>query len=294
MKNLIGAILVNGYANYDSVTNQITRLNEEFNKRNVKIDVILSSDSIAYVDNDGVIKCTLKPYNFIVFLDKDKHISMLLEKAGYKLFNSSKAIELCDDKMLTYIILGNKGLKLAKTYSSPLCYTPDADFMKYSSVVLENLSFPFLIKENFGSLGKQVYLISNIEEFERKEKELQGKPHLYQQFISESSGVDYRVIVIGNKVVGGMKRSNPNSFIANIGSGGVGTPYDVPDDMKKAAVSASKALGCDYCGVDFVINNQNEAVLIEVNSNAFFKSFESVTGINVATIYCDYILKHLK
>ena len=49
----------------------------------------------------------LEMYN----LDKDKYISLMLEKAGLRLFNSSLAIELCDDKMLTHIILAKNGIK---------------------------------------------------------------------------------------------------------------------------------------------------------------------------------------
>ena len=45
--------------------------------------------------------------------------------------------------------------------------------------------------------------------------------------------------------------------------------------------------------MDFLIGKDGNPLVCEVNSNAFFKGFEKVTGINVAKKYAEYILKDL-
>ena len=44
-----------------------------------------------------------KEYAFAVYLDKDKYLGKLLELKGLRLFNRAAAVELCDDKMITYL-----------------------------------------------------------------------------------------------------------------------------------------------------------------------------------------------
>jgi glutathione synthase/RimK-type ligase-like ATP-grasp enzyme len=46
--------------------------------------------------------------------------------------------------------------------------------------------------------------------------------------------------------------------------------------------------------MDFLIDKDGTPILCEVNSNAFFKGFEKVTGINVAKKYAEFIIKDLK
>ena len=49
----------------------------------------------------------------------------------------------------------------------------------------------------------------------------------------------------------------------------------------------------DYCGIDLLIGENNEPILCEVNSNAFFGGIEKVTGENIAKCYVEYIIKEV-
>ena len=194
-----GLIIVNGYGLAQGIEHQLSRLKEEFSKRKVDIDVHKNNELLTHIENSE-IKTNLPKYDFIMYLDKDKFVARMLEKLGYRLFNSAESIELCDDKMLTHIALANNGIKMPLTISSTLCYTDNGD-RNIINEVEKKLSFPLIIKENYGSLGKQVYLINNHDELLQKENELIHTPHIYQEFISSSRGKDYRIIVIGGKVV---------------------------------------------------------------------------------------------
>ena len=52
-----------------------------------------------------------------------------------------------------------------------------------------NILNPLIIKENYGSCGKGIYLARNREELEQIANEIKLKPHLYQAFIKESQGI---------------------------------------------------------------------------------------------------------
>ena len=116
-------------------------------------------------------------------------------------------------------------------------------------------------------------------------------PHLYQQFIGKG-GEDYRVIVIGGKAVAAMKRKNDCDFRSNIEQGGVGINAEITSGLRFVAERAANALGLDYAGVD-ILSDGEELYLCEVNSNAFFSGIERATGINVAALYAEHIVKNI-
>ena len=192
-------IIINGYGLASGIQHQVERLKEEFSKRKVEVEVFKNTQVFAYI-LDGNVDVILPKFDFILYLDKDRYVAELLEKAGYKLYNSIDAIIKCDDKMLTHITLADNGIKMPTTVSSTLCYTDNGN-RDYLKPVIEKVGLPMIVKENYGSLGKQVYLVNNYKELLKIENKLIHVPHIFQQFIFSSRGKDYRIIVIGGKVV---------------------------------------------------------------------------------------------
>ena len=229
--------------------------------------------------------------DFCIYLDKDKYAAALLEKRGVRLFNSAHAIEVCDDKMLTHIALEDHGIPMPETMPGLLCYYEDATpSAKYLDSVEKRLGYPIVVKQSYGSFGNGVFKADNRSELDALAKKLKLFPHLFQRFIASSGGRDMRVIVIGNKVVGGIIRSSDSDFRSNIGLGGKAEKCDVPKEISDVAVKTAAALGLDYCGIDFLLGDK--PLVCEVNSNAFFDAFEEATGINVAGIYAEHVINN--
>lgn len=287
-----GLLLTNGYGLAEGIKHQVARLKEEFLVLGVDVDVLANNHLLVYV-NDGKIISTLGKYDFIVYLDKDKYVARMLEKAGYRLFNNASAIELCDDKMLTHITLANNNIAMPLTISSTLCYRDDGnrDFINY---VESKIKFPLIVKENYGSLGRQVYLIKNHQELLDIENKLIHVPHIYQELIDSSLGKDYRIIVINHKVVAYMKRENKHSYLSNLACGGIASIVDLPSSYLDLAIKASEFLDLDYCGVDILEGKNREPILSEVNSNAFYDGIEKVTHKNIAKAYAKHIINTIK
>lgn len=287
-----GLCIVNGYSSLRGPLHFYERMKEELEKKNVGLSLVKSTAFLSSINENGAIEILPGMFSFVLFLDKDAYLAAALERQGYHLFNSAEAIRLSDDKMLTSLTLAGHGIKMPKTIGAPLNYVGGSDegFLK---LIAKGLSFPIVGKCSYGSLGKEVELLENEEQLKAFEEKNACKSHLYQQFIESSKGIDYRLIVIGNKFVAGMRRHNETDFRSNLAQGGKGEKAEIPAGYVYLAEKASRLLGLDYAGVDILRGSQGEPVLSEVNSNAFLDGIESTTGINVAEAYAKYIVKAL-
>lgn len=287
-----GLILLNAFYKNSSIDHQVMRLKEEFSKLDVDVTVRHNADFVNLIE-DNSIQCESFDFDFCIYLDKDKYISEMMERCGIRLFNNHNAILRCDDKMCTYIQLANKGFNIPKTLPGLLCYNPNESITQEICVNIEkHLKYPFVIKECFGSRGEGIYLINDREQLLITLEKVKLKPYLLQEFIRTSYGRDVRVMVIGGTVVGAMLRAATNDFRSNIDLGGKGVKYLLSDEVIKLAENIAKELDLEYCGIDFLFDEQgNPNILCEVNSNAFFAGFEKSTNINVAAKYAEYIYK---
>ncbi len=287
-------ILLNAYAKLPAFTYQANRLKEEFGELGIATDIMRNDRFFTYIDKNGQIESNLKGYEFCIYLDKDKYTSQMLEKRGLRLFNSHDSIQACDDKMNTAILLANKGIPMPKTLAGLLCYDLDESVKSDSLDIVESrLSYPLIVKTSYGSLGKGVFKVDGREELESIAEQVKGTPHLFQEYISSSHGKDIRIIVIGGKAVACMLRKSQGDFRSNIEIGGRGEKINLPDTVIELAQRVAQILKLDYCGVDVLIGDKGYYIC-EVNSNAFFGGIESVTKINVAKAYAQYVCKTMR
>lgn len=291
--NFQGLCIINAFSPSPSIPHFYERMKEELGQLSISLELKTSDEVMALINHDGSLETRLPKYDFVLYLDKDLYLSTMLERAGYRLFNRAGAIALCDDKMLTHITLSGHGIKMPKTVSAPLNYTGISTASFLDNLERE-IDYPMVAKSNFGSLGKQVHLLKNREELEGFEKRMVLSPRLYQEFIKESFGFDYRIIVLGGQVVAAMKRLNrTGDFRSNIAMGGKGEKVTLTKEQKETAVKAAGILGLDYAGIDLLMGKDGETILCEVNSNAFLSEIERVSEVNVARAYALHIATSL-
>lgn len=150
-------------------------------------------------------------------------------------------------------------------------------------------SFPVILKGSGGDRGTRVYKADNLVELEQLVRELrkseteEGKRYMLQEFI-ENDG-DYRVLVLGKKVLGVMKRSSQDKqeFRNNYSRGGKVEVTDLPEEIKQMAVKAAQACGLVVAGVDVAFRDFDikKPIVWEVNKGPQFKGFMAATGIDV-------------
>jgi len=147
------------------------------------------------------------------------------------------------------------------------------------------LKYPFVMKANLSARGEKVFLIKDscnkVEQY--CEKPLTN--YLFQNFIKNSG--DFRVLVLGGKALGVMKRvAAKGEFKNNISLGGTGsavTDRKHLNDLAKIAVKAAAVFGLQFCGVDIIYDEQEQRYkVMEINTAAQWRGFQETTGIVVA------------
>src|SRR5438552_4037213 len=109
-----------------------------------------------------------------------------------------------------------------------------------------------------------------------------GQEILLQEFVAESRGSDIRALVMGERVVGAMRRAaKSGEFRSNLHRGGAGTALELPRDYAEAAVRAAHVLGLDVAGVDLLESADGPKVM-ELNSSPGFEGLERATGLDIA------------
>jgi ribosomal protein S6--L-glutamate ligase len=203
----------------------------------------------------------------------------------------SQAIMRSRNKLRSLQVLSKAGVGLPKTVFAN--HPKNGDITQLINLVGGP---PVVIKLLEGTQGIGVVLAettkaakSTIEAFYGLKKNV-----LVQEFIAESKGSDIRVIVIGGRVVGAMKRQGvEGDFRSNIHRGGSAVAVELTPDEEKTAIDAARALGLKVAGVDMLPSDRGPLVL-EVNSSPGLEGIETATGIDIASQIITYIEEKIR
>ena len=291
---LTGWLVVNGYLKSEKFDEIYQWLMDAAKRRDCTLRKIENDqlDSILSISS-GKTNWKEKP-DFVIFWDKDVKLAQLLEAEGFLLFNNAKAIEICDDKALTFIKLKNTNIKMPKTFMAPLTFASEYPDYTFLLQVQETLGYPFVIKQNKGSFGEQVYKVEQYSEALEIVKKIGHSEFIMQEYIESSKGRDVRLQVVGERVITAMMRSNENDFRANITNGGTMQKYEPTEEQTQMALRVCRELGLDFAGVDIMFGREGEPILCEVNSNAHFKNIFDCTQVNAADAIIDHILTRVQ
>src|SRR5690625_833080 len=293
--NLNGWIIYNGNLPGASFSDFAKWIDDAAKRKMITTKTYQNNELLTYLATDSLhlLKDDFDSLpDFVIFTDKDIYLAKQLELLGIRVFNSAKAIEISDDKISTYQELAIRKLPIPKTIIAPKIFGyHDQINLNFTKQVLNTFSFPFIMKEAYGSFGEQVYLIHNEVEMNKKIRELAGKPFVFQEFISSSYGKDMRLQVVGKQVVASMIRKSADDFRANITAGGSMEVYEPTKEEVDLAVAATQAIGADFAGVDLLFGPNGKPIICEVNSNAHILNLFDCTNINVADFMINYIIE---
>ncbi len=184
-------------------------------------------------------------------------------------------------KAYQMLVLSRAGIEVPKSIYGSLFYLRDS--------VEGNFCFPVIIKGSGGNRGERVYKADDKKQLENLVMELrtsevsEGKRYLLQEYI-ENDG-DYRVLVLGDEVLGAMKRSSvsKDEFRNNFSTGGKVEVAKISENVKRVAVKAAKVCDIWVAGVDVVLRDGDVSrpVIWEVNKGPQVTGFMKSTGIDV-------------
>lgn len=168
----------------------------------------------------------------------------------------------------------------------------NADIPHIKLLNLLDVEYPFIAKSKLGSHGSHVFKVENKGDLDKILKTYDAKDLLIQEF--QKTGFDLRVIVLGGKVLGIMKRTpKPGGFLSNFSQGGSVEKYEERDIqlIENIAIKTAEHFKLDYVGVDLMKGNDGKWKVLEVNRACQFKGFEQATGVNVALEIVNFLTK---
>lgn len=209
------------------------------------------------------------------------------ECMGVPVVNSSQAILRARDKLHSLQILTRAGVDIPRT--AVIRTVDDLD-----EAIDQVGGIPCVLKLLKGTQGIGVMLAESREGLEAMLQAFWSLDHivLLQEFVAESKGKDVRAFVVGDRVVGAMRReAKIGEFRSNIHRGGTGRPVRLGKGDERHVLDAARALGLQVAGVDFLESDDGPKV-IEVNASPGFQGLEQATGKDVAGEIVRYAAAH--
>ena len=197
---------------------------------------------------------------------------------------SSQSLVRSRDKLRSMQLLSTAGLGMPKTAFTNFSNDSDAIIKQVGGV-------PLSIKLLEGTQGLGVVLAetkkaasSVIEAFNGLKARV-----IVQEFISEAKGADIRAFVVGDEVVGAMKRQGKEGeFRSNLHRGGSAEIIELNEEEKQTAIVAARTLGLKIAGVD-MLQSERGPLLLEVNSSPGLQGIENATGFDIAKKIIQYV-----
>jgi RimK family alpha-L-glutamate ligase len=206
-----------------------------------------------------------------------------LEDRGIRVMNSPRAIERCVDKFYTSALLHEAGLDTPETI---VCERID-DAMDAIREMRD-----VIVKPLFGSMGHGMVRVSDPETAFRVFRAIEmTRAVFYVQRVIEHDGCDVRAFVVGNRVVAAIeRRARDGGWRTNISLGGEGRTIDLPPDWCRMALTAARAVGADYAGVDLLPARDGTTYVLEVNGIPGWSGVQATTSADVAGAIVDHLV----
>jgi ribosomal protein S6--L-glutamate ligase len=198
-----------------------------------------------------------------------------LEAQGVPVLNPPKAIETCVDKYLASARLEAAGLRVPATI---VCQNADAALEAF-----EILGRDVVVKPLFGSEGRGMLRVSDVDLAWRTFRALERvQSVLYLQKFISHPGWDLRVFLLGDRVVGAMRRHSRSGWRTNVAQGGRAESVRLTDEQEELARQAAKAVGAPVAGVDLLPGPAGEWYILEVNAVPGWRALAPVVQLDVA------------
>lgn len=155
---------------------------------------------------------------------------------------------------------------------------------------------PVIIKLLEGTQGIGVLLAETVSSAAAMIELLQTQKQnvLIQKFVAESKGRDIRAFVVGDQVVGAMRRvAQGQEFRSNVHRGGIAEMVKLDETYRQTAVRAAQILGLRVAGVD-MLEGKNGPEIMEINSSPGLEGIEGATRLDIAGAIIDYAASIVK
>lgn len=205
-----------------------------------------------------------------------------LERAGKRIVNPPLAIEHCACKFFALSQLSRAGLPVPRTIVT--------ERFDQAMPAFEELGRDVVVKPLFGSEGRGILRISDPDLAYRTFKALEQGHYVYylQEYVPHGQE-DYRVFVVGGKIIGVMRRKG-NGWKTNVSQGATPEACEVGEAIRDLGLRAAAIFKADYLGVDILPHADGGASVVEVNAIPAWAGLKQATGVDAADLLVDHVL----
>lgn len=206
-------------------------------------------------------------------------LSMMLEWAGIRVFNSSFVSEIANDKAKTYAYLAGKGIPMTDSVFGTA---------EWLNGKIDGFEEDTVIKAVNGHGGVQVFRTGT-----DNTSSIQtgiGESDVIVQSMVKGPGQDVRVYVIGTEIVAAVCRTSQDGFRSNYSLGGKVELYELSSKQKDLVEKIIGEFDFGLVGIDFLIDEQEDFVFNEIEDVVGARMLYQVSDINLLHEYFVYIL----
>lgn len=205
---------------------------------------------------------------------------------GIPFVNSTEAVRRARNKMLTSLKLFEHDLPQPET----------AFVNKAHPAVPLLLPIPLVFKPKSGTTGQGSKKIQTAGEYRTLLMHRQGRNDLYLQSYVPNDGWDLRVVVVGGRVLGAIKKTaRQGEWRTHVAYGGKVEPFQMESELEQLALRVAEVLGLSITGLDIMIDKTDGSYqILEANAVPGLKIFEEATGISAAQAILDHMISLVK
>ncbi|PSL35158.1 ribosomal protein S6--L-glutamate ligase/gamma-F420-2:alpha-L-glutamate ligase [Planomicrobium soli] len=201
--------------------------------------------------------------SLVVFRVRRPKAARFLEDQGIRLVNRAEVNRIANDKWQAHQLFLMLGVPAIPTFR-------------------EAPEFPCIVKTVDGHGGGEVEMVRSREEMPLFRSEV-----IFQPVVDHEA--DVRVYVIGNEIVGAVKRSSVESFKTNFSLGGSAERFSVSGAQADDVLRIARALNSDYVGIDFLLLQDGRHLFNEIEDPVGARSFFETHEENIAEL----LVRHL-
>lgn len=280
----------------------IIKMEEHCQKQDIPYYTAFADTAYIEKDDDGVIKIYNVGDEEGFVIDRDRtmifarrgvlfhkyslNIMALLERYRFCFLNEKHGIMICEDKNLTHLKLIEAKLPIPAT-----ALVPTEEMLEIAHRKVGG-KFPVVVKILNGTQGRGVFIANDMKSLKSTLQAMwavgDDVEMMLQKFIK--SEFDVRIHVLGDKVIGCMKREViKDDFRSNVHLGGKPSKYKPSKEVQQLAIKAAKAVKCKWVGVDIMFDQRGNPYILEVNASPGTDGIEEVTKDDIVQKVLDYM-----
>lgn len=208
-----------------------------------------------------------------------------IEQSGTFVMNNLMSWLLASDKLASLSTLAKEGLAVPHTFVTEDMFSAYREMKREKEVVIKPIRGAMgfgVFRANDPDVAMHIFsYFTNI-----------SKPMYLQRYMEKKGNGDYRVIVVGGRVIGAEFRKGKD-WKSNVAQGAIPRKAKIDAQMQELAIRATQSLGLDYAGID-IADTKEGYMILETNPTISWQGFKRATKIDVAKELVRHMVKRAR